>query len=150
MVANAHFRQIVAEDIPSLFDVRIATWDNQHGREELAQLGITHESVRQLLAESHRGWLCEVGSQCVGFAIGNGKTGEMWVIAVLQEYEGRGIGKRLLATVEEWLFSKGFREIWLTTDSDETVRAVGFYRHLGWVDWKLEPKGDRFMRKARV
>ena len=42
--------------------------------------------------------------------------------------------------------SEGWEEIWLTTDVDENLRAVGFYRHLGWEDWKFED-GDRFMRK---
>jgi hypothetical protein len=47
---------------------------------------------------------------------------------------------------EPWLFSHGWAEIWLRTDVDESVRAVGFYRRLGWVDWKID--GDRFLRKV--
>ena len=89
-----------------------------------------------------------VGSRVVGFAMGNRDDGEMWVIAVLKEFEDRGIGRRLLGFVEEWLFAEGWEEIWLTTDPDETFRAVGFYRRLGWRDWKLEPDGDRFMKKT--
>ena len=58
--------------------------------------------------------------------MGNLKTGEMWVIAVLREFEGRGIGRQLLARVEDWLRSEGWDEIWLTTDVDESLRAVGF------------------------
>ena len=98
---------------------------------------------------SHHGWLCEVDSRVVGFAMGNRDNGEMWVIAVLKECEGRGIGKQLLRLVEDWLFSEGWNEIWLTTDPNETLRAVGFYRHLGWTDWKLEPDGDRFMKRQK-
>ena len=63
--------------------------------------------------------------------MGNKETGEMWVIAVLREYEGRGIGRQLLRLVEEWLYSQGWKEVWLTTDPDENFRAVGFYRHEG-------------------
>ena len=141
-------REIRTDDIPSLFEVRIATWHNDRGREELSAMGITHESVQRLLAESHRGWLCEVDSRVIGFAIGDKSNGEMWVIAVLKQYEGRGIGRRLLSLVESWLFSEGWNEIWLTTDPDETFRAVGFYRSCGWADWKIEPGGDRFMKKG--
>ena len=50
--------------------------------------------------------------------------------------------------VEDWLSSEGWKEIWLTTDRGENIRAVGFYRHLGWSDWKVEPDGDRFMKKS--
>jgi len=106
------------------------------------------ESVGEQLLYSHRGWVAEGEGQVIGFAIGNRLTGEMWVIAVLKEYEGHGIGMRLLTSVENWLFSEGWNEIWLTTDPDENCRAVGFYRHLGWKDWKLEPDGDRFMKKT--
>ena len=141
-------REMQITDLPEIFEVRIATWHNPNGREELTRMGITEESVaRMMQEETHRGWLCEVDSKIVGFAMGDKGTGEMWVIAVLEEYEARGIGRMLLTKVEDWLFSSGWDQVWLTTDTDETLRAVGFYRHLGWTDWKFED-GDRFMRKT--
>ena len=142
-------REIRADDLPAIFDVRVATWHNDRGREELTAMGITQDSVRPMLHEgSHRGWLCEIDGRVVGFAMGNRLTGEMWVIAVLPEHEGQGIGRRLLTMVEDWLFAEGWEEIWLTTDPDENYRAVGFYRRCGWTDWKIEPGGDRFLRKT--
>ena len=140
------FREIQIEDVESLFEIRIATWHNSNGRDELTAMGITRDSVRQLMQDSHRGWLCETDDRKVGFAMGNKGTGEMWVIAVLKDFEGRGIGKQLLRLVEEWLWSHRWKEIWLTTDTDENCRAVGFYRHEGWKDWKIEC-GQRYMRK---
>lgn len=139
-------REIQSRDIDAIFKVRIATWHNPHGQKELADLGITPQSVDQMLQQSHKGWLCEVDEAPVGFAMGDKSTGEMWVIAVLKEFEGRGIGKRLLNCVEDWLQSEGWGEFWLTTDPDEDMRAVGFYRHQGWADWKFE-NGDRYMKK---
>lgn len=143
------FREITAADMDAIFAVRIATWHNDGGAQELIGLGITPESVRVMLQDTHAGWLCEIDSRVVGFAMGNRTTGEMWVIAVLPEHEGYGIGKRLLALVEEWLFEEGCEQLWLTTDLDESLRAVGFYRHLGWEDWKFED-GDRYMWKRIV
>lgn len=140
------FRPINDDDVPSIFEVRVATWHNDSGSEELTRMGITHDSVREMMKREHRGWLCETDGRIVGFSMGDGGTGEMWVIAVLKEYEGRGVGKRLLTLVEDWLFSAGWSEIWLTTDTDDEIRAVGFYRHLGWSDWKIE-NGDRYMKK---
>jgi GNAT superfamily N-acetyltransferase len=139
-------REIQSQDLEALFELRIATWHNPNGREELARLGITPDSVCQMMQASHRGWLCEVDGRSVGFAMGNRATGELWVIAVRREFEGRGIGKQLLRRVEGWLRAEGWREIWLTTDPDERLRAVGFYRHEGWRDWKIEG-GDRYMKK---
>tara|TARA_Y100001934_G_scaffold283308_1_gene402017 strand:- start:4700 stop:5026 length:327 start_codon:yes stop_codon:yes gene_type:complete len=95
---------------------------------------------------SHKGWLAEVDEQIVGFTMGDRTNGEMWVIAVLKALEGREIGRALMNRVEEWLSDCGWDEIWLTPDVDETLHAVGFYRHLRWEDWKFEA-GDRFMRK---
>ena len=142
------FREITAADIPAIFDVRVATWHNENGQQEMTRLGITPTSVETMMNSTHRGWLCESGDRVVGFAMGNIESGEMWVIAVLKQFEGHGIGKELLRLVEQWLFSGGWSEIWLTTDVDESLRAVGFYRHLGWVDWKFDD-GDRFMKKLR-
>ncbi len=143
------FREIETGDLEEVFELRVATWHNDNGRQELLDLGIHPSSVARLLQNSHKGWLCESDAKIVGFAIGDESIGEIWVIAVLKEYEGCGIGKKLMQHVETWLFENDWEEIWLTTDMDEELRAVGFYRRLGWQDWKFE-SGDRFMRKQRT
>lgn len=140
------YRDLVPSDMEAIFNVRVKTWHNPQGAEELERMGITPTSVGERMQASHRGWVAEQEGRVVGFAMGKLETGEMWVIAVLPEYENQGVGRQLLTHVEEWLGLQGWKEIWLTTDPDENVRAVGFYRHLGWVDWKIE-NGDRFMRK---
>jgi GNAT superfamily N-acetyltransferase len=71
-------------------------------------------------------------------------TGEFLVIAVLPEYEGKGIGGRLMALTKEWLLASGCMRSWLTTDLDTSLRAYGFYRRQGWTDWKIE-RGLRWM-----
>jgi GNAT superfamily N-acetyltransferase len=143
---GAKFRRITEHDVPNLFKVRVATRENALSQEQLASLGITHESVRALLATTHRGWLCEEDDQVVGFVMGNRENGEMWVIALLPEYEGRGIGAELLTRVEDWLWSEGWTEIWLTTDVDPMLRAYGFYVRKGWTDHEI--KNDmRYMKK---
>jgi GNAT superfamily N-acetyltransferase len=141
------YRELLPSDMDAVFDVRVKTWHNPNGAEELHRMGITPEAVVEMMRRSHRGWVAEDGDRIVGFAMGNKRTGEMWVIAVLPEYENQGIGRRLMSFVEDWLWSVGWHEIWLTTDPDEKYRAVGFYRRLGWRDWKFED-GDRFMRKG--
>ena len=148
MSEHVYYREIEESDMEAIFDVRIATWHNPNGHQELTQFGITPASVRERMQTSLKGWLCDDGQKVIGFAMGDQQNGEMWVIAVLQEFENQGIGRELLTRVENWLFSCGWNEIWLTTDPDEDFRAVGFYRRLGWTDWKLE-NGDRFMRKRQ-
>jgi GNAT superfamily N-acetyltransferase len=140
------FLEITPDDVPALFDVRVATRENRLSRDELSARGITESAVQQRLAGSFRGWLCACDGRVVGFAMGDGSTGELEVIAVLPEYEGRGVGRGLLERVERWLRSVGWNELWLLTDPDVSLRAYRFYRAAGWLDAGLDG-GNRVLRK---
>jgi ribosomal protein S18 acetylase RimI-like enzyme len=139
------FRVITPEDVPSLFHVRTSTRENAYTLEQLTALGITEKTVIARLASSFKGWLCQVEESVVGFSMADRASGELWVIAVLPEFERMGIGSRLMALAEEWLWSSGCDRAWLTTDVDTKLRAYGFYRHRGWLDWKVE-NGLRWMQ----
>ena len=141
-------REIAVADVPALFPVRTRTRENRYTLQELAALGITEASVAAKLAATFRGWLCTSAGQVVGFCMADRATGELWVIAVLPEFEGRGIGNRLMALAEGWLWSSGCDRAWLTTDLDTSLRAYGFYRQRGWTDWKTEG-GLRWMELLR-
>ncbi|WP_088279921.1 N-acetyltransferase [Ideonella sp. A 288] len=138
------FREIATADIPSLFDVRTRTRENGYTLDQLQRLGITPASVEHRLATSFKGWLGTVGDEVVAFCMADAATGELWVIAVLPDFEGLGIGGRLMALAEQWLWQSGCRRAWLTTDLDPARRAYGFYRRRGWTDWKTED-GQRWM-----
>ena len=64
-----NIREIIEDDIPALFVVRVATHENQLTLEELASLGITEETVKARLRGDFKGWLCEINAQVVGFAM---------------------------------------------------------------------------------
>ena len=133
------FREITAADLPALFVLRPKTRENAMTVEQLRRLGITPQSVTESFSQSTKGWLCEDDSQVVAFAMADRATGEFLVIAVLPEYEGRGIGGRLMTLAKDWLAASGCTRAWLTTDVDTKLRAYGFYRRYGWTDWKVEP-----------
>ena len=141
-------REIEPDDIPELFAVRVVTRENALTLEDLARLGITPESVLASLGSTHRGWAWTVEGRIVGFAMGDRSSGEMGVIALLPEYEMQGIGAALMTRVEDWLFSEGWDEIWLTTDEDTSLRAYGFYLKRGWFDDRIEG-GNRYMKKRK-
>jgi GNAT superfamily N-acetyltransferase len=142
-------RPIELQDLAEAFNVRASTRENTLSREKLRYMGITEESTTELLRTTHCGWLCEVDGKMTGFAIGDGKTGELWVIAILPEYEGRGIGSELLRLVENWLWSLGWMELWLTTNTDVKLRAFSFYTKHGWAVWKAE-KANLYMKKKKA
>ena len=143
-----NYRLIEATDLSEIIDLRGSTRENAVNREELRSLGITEKSTTELLRTTHRGWLCETGGKFVGFAIGNGSNGELWVIAVLPDFEGKGIGSRLLSLTEDWLWSLGWKELWLYTNPDPKVRASHFYRRRGWTDSETKD-GKLYMKKKR-
>ena len=117
------FRQMALHDIPAAFDVRTSTLENALTMEELEEdYELTPESLASAMQGTAKGWVCETGSKVVGFAMGDRANAELTVIAVLPEYEGRGIGKRLLGEVESWLFSFGHDELWLVTTPARELR----------------------------
>lgn len=125
-------REITINDVNALFELRTKTQENRMTKEDLAALGITPASITNGLRENLKGWLCEDEGTIAGFTMGDAATGEMMVIAILPEYEGRGIGRQLMQRIENWLFSKGHKELWLSEYPDPALRAYHFYRHLGW------------------
>lgn len=128
------FRETRLTDIDALFDLRGCTRQNPLSREALAQLGITPESTaKDLTAGNIWGAVCTHDNQIVGFCTGDVHTGEILVLAVLPDYEGRGVGRQLLSRVIDRLQAAGARRIWLVASADPTVRAHGFYRALGWL-----------------
>ncbi|MCG8593495.1 MAG: GNAT family N-acetyltransferase, partial [Kiloniellales bacterium] len=81
---------------------------------------------------------------------GDRSKGEVQVVAVLPDYEGRAIGKNLLDRVTAWLFSEGHQEIWLLSNPDPDVRAHGFYRKLGWHATGVRKGDDEVMVLRRT
>jgi GNAT superfamily N-acetyltransferase len=141
-------RPIEASDVTALIELRGRTRENAMSPARMREAGITPETVAEMLATSHRGWLCEVEGGAVAFSIGDGNTGELWVIAVLPEFEGKGVGSRLLESVETWLWSLGWKELWLWTSPDKQKRAFGFYQKRGWAAAE-EKDGRLYMRKRQ-
>lgn len=140
------YRPISLSDLPALFSIRTATRENRFTLGELRTAGITEASVTAMLEETHSGWLCEEEGRALGFAMVDESTGELWVIAVIPEAEGRGIGSELLRRGEERLRALGHRVLWLYTSVDPALRAYGFYITHGWEEAGVE-NGELRMEK---
>ncbi len=121
------------DDLPAVFSVRLSTIENAITMSQLEEdYDITPKALAEAMNSHVRGWLCEDSGKVVGFSMGDRSRGEVQVVAVLPEYEGKDIGKNLLNRVQNWLFSEGHKEIWLCANPDRKTRAYGFYRKLGW------------------
>lgn len=141
------YRQITEADLPEIFEVRTSTREHSYTLKELEGLGITVESVAQKIKGDYKGFLCLVEGRIAGFSMGNRSTGEMWVIAILPEFEGMGLGGRLITLIEDWLWREGCDELWLTTGSDPSMRAYGFYLHMGWHEAELDDEIRTFRKR---
>lgn len=126
--------------------------------ESLGYAAAATETARRLAAGFGRDGPCRVlvarvaggGRRIVGFAtthvtpfLHRPAAGRVTALAVLPEYQGRGIGRALLARCEEILFAAGVDRIELTSGS-QRLDAHRFYRAAGYGE-----TGVRFVKSAR-
>jgi GNAT superfamily N-acetyltransferase len=138
------------DDIDTLFEIRTSVVENHQSREEIAELGITPESIANMLATDCCAWIAEIDDSAkqtlcerpIGFSIANGTAKTIFGVFVLPAFEGQGAGRALMQAAENWLRSQGINEIWLVTGNDPSLRAYGFYLHLDWLPVGIELDGD--------
>ena len=142
-----HIRTARLSDIEGMFDVRTSVIENHLSREEMRQMGITESVVGDMVEKSLCAWVATENNKIIGFSMIFPDEGCLFAAFVLPEYEGKGIGRRLVMLAEQELFQH--HDIaWLETDKNS--RAAKFYMQLGWgngtdlngTDIKLEKSRD--------
>ena len=133
MSALTSLRSATAQDIPACIDIRGRTRENAVSATRLAELGITAESwAGQVTRGELLGWTASAADGVVGYCFGDAATGEIVVLAVLPDAEGRGLGRQLLDATVADLQRRGHVRLFLGCSANPAVRSYGFYRHLGW------------------
>ncbi|MBB3307734.1 MULTISPECIES: GNAT family N-acetyltransferase [unclassified Enterobacter] len=144
---SIYIRTARLSDIEGMFDVRTSVIENHLSREEMRQMGITESVVGDMVEKSLCAWVATENNKIIGFSMIFPDEGCLFAAFVLPEYEGKGIGRRLVMLAEQELFQH--HEIaWLETDKNS--RAAKFYMQLGWgnetdlngTDIKLEKSRD--------
>lgn len=130
------FREAQIEDIPALSEIRLSVRENVLSDPRK----VTPEICASYLSEAGKGWLCEVDGEAVGFSVASLRDASIWALFVKPEYEGRGIGTRLLNLATGWLWDMGAPSITLSTDPN--TRADRVYESLGWKRGELKPDGE--------
>ena len=118
--------------------IRCATTDDVHARERVRLLvrenrlstPIPRDRLVAALEARGRGWVADHDGQVVGFSMADDQDASIWALFLLPEWEGRGLGRRLLDEAVGWLWARGHTTIWLSTSKG--TRAEGFYEYLGW------------------
>ena len=130
---NLEYRPALPDDAPECVVLRGKTRQNPASEELLRSMGITSttwaEGIRSGALPGH---VCTVDGHIVGYCFGDRKTGEIVVVALLPDFEDRGIGREVLQRTIETLAELGHSRAFLGCSPDPTSRSYGFYRHLGW------------------
>ena len=132
-------------DISAIFDIRTSVTENHLSHDQLSEMGITPQAIREAIQASPCVWVAEVEGVPVGFSMADAEDGCVFAAFVRPGFEGCGLGSRLMARAEEFLFQH-HRTIWLETA--ENSRASGFYRSLGWQVVEKLPEGDVRFEKS--
>src|SRR4030095_2243238 len=95
-----HIRVASEADVESLFDIRTSVRENHQSRADLARVGVTPESVAEMLRSSSRAWIAPEGRQDVAFSMANAPEATVFAMFVRPEFEGRGLGRILMQAAE--------------------------------------------------
>jgi len=140
-VASIDIRPAKISDIPAIFRVRTSVVVNLLTEAEMATIGITRQSVEQMLeTDEARAWCVDVEGEVVGFSLAFRSDRELSALFVLPNYEQRGFGSALLGKAVGWLESHSREPIRLVTDRE--TPAYRFYKTRGWVDLGYGPEDE--------
>lgn len=135
---GTHYMSIRYEPAPANLSaeyirLRGLTRENPASETRLKELGVTAESWSADVESGElTGTVALDADRVIGYCFGNKRTGEVVVLAVLPDFEGRGVGRQLLASITEALSQRGHNRLFLGCSADPKVRSYGFYRHVGW------------------
>ena len=133
-----NFRQAIPEDIPQIQIVRNSVKENHLSNPNL----IPDDLVEEFITKRGKGFVCEIDKKIVGFSIVDFVENNVWALFLLPEFEGKGIGKKLLQLMLDEYFSKTKETIWLSTEANS--RAEIFYKKQGWKNAGLHGNEVKF------
>jgi ribosomal protein S18 acetylase RimI-like enzyme len=101
------------------------------------------EEIEKLFSVSEvEGYVAEIDAVVVGYLRGQNKKEEKYYnivsLYVLPEYQGRGIGHKLLSLAEKRTIELGEKEIWLGVMT-QNKESVDWYKRVGFEFLKEEP-----------
>lgn len=127
------YRPALPTDAEACVVLRGKTRENAVSEHQLRVRGITAKSWGDdIRSGALPGYICMADEHVVGYCFGASSSGEIVVLALLPDFENRGIGRELLNRMTGHLAKIGHRRLFLGCSPDPGSRSYGFYRHLGW------------------
>jgi ribosomal protein S18 acetylase RimI-like enzyme len=103
----------------------------ENQRKGLLQLFCQEQALGALVAEADGKIVGMCTCQVVVSTAEGGRVGWVEDLVVLSEYRGRGIGRLLLLTLEQWARNENLKRLQLLADQDN-IPALGFYAKQQW------------------
>ena len=122
------YREAKIKDIKQIQIVRNSVYENTLSNPNL----VTDKDCEIFLTVRGKGWVCEIDSQIVGFAIADLKGNNIWALFLQPEFEKKGIGQQLHKLMLDWYFTQTKDKVWLGTAFN--TRAEKFYKKAGWIE----------------
>jgi GNAT superfamily N-acetyltransferase len=122
---NFRFRKANIQDSPGLAYVHVHSWRTTYkgivSENYLQSLSIEEREQKwvQILSGTHHTYVCELDDgKIIGFvSFGKERSGEyegeLYAIYLLEEYQGKGIGKELLKIAATRLKEQGYNSMWI-------------------------------------
>lgn len=131
-------REATIADIPQIQVVRNSVRENRLSNPAL----VTDKDCETFITVRGKGWVCEIDSKVVGFAIADLQDKNIWALFVHPDFENQGIGRLLHNRMLDWYFEQGEEKVWLGTAPG--TRAEQFYTYAGWTAVGMHGKETKF------
>jgi ribosomal protein S18 acetylase RimI-like enzyme len=146
-------REATADDIPELAQLHVTTWNATYAPMLLngPPVSVREQQWREAFAKQDGSWFCFVveneAGELVGFAKGTPGddpeySGQLSKIYLLREYQGMGLGKRLIGHVARRFLNQGITSMWLFGDARNP--SVQVWLALGAVKTDDDPGNGNF------
>ena len=83
-----NIRDASEKDIPEIFEVRTSVRENHLSTEQMAAIGVTHQTIFEAIHKEPCIWVAADGENIVGFSMGNSE--DACLFAALSDHRGRG------------------------------------------------------------
>ncbi len=116
------FRKIDANDIGDFYDIRFSVSENKICSHQVHLLD--RDRILQIFQEEGS-WICLDGAKKVGVCCGTlNPYPHIFGLFIRPEYEGKGIGERLLSNCLAWFHAKGVNEAMSPANAPAPLQAI--------------------------
>ncbi len=133
-------RAAVLADIPELMRIRLSVRENRFNPARVSPADVVW------FVENGPVWVWEEAGAILGFSAGDPRNGSVWALFVDPPFEGRGIGRALIARACASLAEAGHGTA--TLDTAPGTRAAEFYRRQGWTACGVDAAGELLFTRA--